>query len=245
MCQGGDPTGTGRGGPGYRFEDELPKRGEYQIGSVAMANAGPNTNGSQFFLVSGAERRRPAAAVQPVRPDRQGPRRARADAERAHRQRRSPGRRRRHQHRDDHRSRLTTPAMADRLDAALADAHERYADAHPHSRRLAERAARVLPGGNTRSVLHIEPFAFRVAGADRRRAPRRRRPRLRRPPRRLLGRAARPPRRRRRRHPRRARPRLVVRRDERAGDGCSPRPSSPASRRSSRCASPTRAPRPT
>ncbi len=53
MCQGGDPTGTGRGGPGYRFEDELPKRGEYQIGSVAMANAGPNTNGSQFFLVSG------------------------------------------------------------------------------------------------------------------------------------------------------------------------------------------------
>ncbi len=55
MCQGGDPTGTGRGGPGYRFEDELPKPGEYQIGSVAMANAGPNTNGSQFFLISGAD----------------------------------------------------------------------------------------------------------------------------------------------------------------------------------------------
>ena len=54
MCQGGDPTGTGRGGPGYRFDDELPKQGEYQIGSVAMANAGPNTNGSQFFVVSGA-----------------------------------------------------------------------------------------------------------------------------------------------------------------------------------------------
>src|SRR6476620_9845139 len=54
MCQGGDPTGTGRGGPGYRFEDELPRQGEYQIGSVAMANAGPNTNGSQFFLVSGS-----------------------------------------------------------------------------------------------------------------------------------------------------------------------------------------------
>jgi peptidylprolyl isomerase len=53
MCQGGDPTGTGRGGPGYRFEDELPKPGQYQIGSVAMANAGPNTNGSQFFVVSG------------------------------------------------------------------------------------------------------------------------------------------------------------------------------------------------
>jgi cyclophilin family peptidyl-prolyl cis-trans isomerase len=53
MCQGGDPTGTGRGGPGYRFDDELPGQGEYQIGSAAMANAGPNTNGSQFFLVSG------------------------------------------------------------------------------------------------------------------------------------------------------------------------------------------------
>jgi peptidylprolyl isomerase len=53
MCQGGDPTGTGRGGPGYKFDDELPKAGQYQIGSVAMANAGPNTNGSQFFLISG------------------------------------------------------------------------------------------------------------------------------------------------------------------------------------------------
>ena len=53
MCQGGDPTGTGRGGPGYRFEDELPKPREYQVGSVAMANAGPNPNGSQFFRVSG------------------------------------------------------------------------------------------------------------------------------------------------------------------------------------------------
>lgn len=53
VCQGGDPTGTGRGGPGYRYEDELPKPGRYEIGSVAMANAGPNTNGSQFFLISG------------------------------------------------------------------------------------------------------------------------------------------------------------------------------------------------
>ena len=53
VCQGGDPTGTGTGGPGYRFEDELPKPGQYEIGSVAMANAGPNTNGSQFFLISG------------------------------------------------------------------------------------------------------------------------------------------------------------------------------------------------
>ena len=53
MCQGGDPDGTGMGGPGYKFEDELPKPGRYEIGSIAMANAGPNTNGSQFFLVSG------------------------------------------------------------------------------------------------------------------------------------------------------------------------------------------------
>ena len=53
MCQGGDPTGTGRGGPGYRFDDELPQPGRYEIGSLAMANAGPNTNGSQFFIVSG------------------------------------------------------------------------------------------------------------------------------------------------------------------------------------------------
>ena len=52
MCQGGDPTGTGRGGPGYKFNDE-PVKQHYQIGSVAMANAGPNTNGSQFFLISG------------------------------------------------------------------------------------------------------------------------------------------------------------------------------------------------
>jgi peptidylprolyl isomerase len=53
VVQGGDPTGTGRGGPGYRFEDELPRRGQYELGSLAMANAGPNTNGSQFFIISG------------------------------------------------------------------------------------------------------------------------------------------------------------------------------------------------
>ena len=53
VCQGGDPGGTGTGGPGYRFADELPKAGQYQLGSLAMANAGPNTNGSQFFLISG------------------------------------------------------------------------------------------------------------------------------------------------------------------------------------------------
>ena len=53
MCQGGDPEGTGRGGPGYSFADELPPPGRYELGSVAMANAGPDTQGSQFFVVSG------------------------------------------------------------------------------------------------------------------------------------------------------------------------------------------------
>ena len=55
MAQGGDPGGTGTGGPGYKFEDELPAPGRYEIGSIAMANAGPNTNGSQFFIVSGQD----------------------------------------------------------------------------------------------------------------------------------------------------------------------------------------------
>ena len=50
MIQGGDPTGTGRGGPGYRFRDE-PVRLGYKRGMLAMANAGPNTNGSQFFVM--------------------------------------------------------------------------------------------------------------------------------------------------------------------------------------------------
>ena len=53
MIQCGDPTATGNGGPGYEFADELPAAGEYKIGSLAMANSGPNTNGSQFFVISG------------------------------------------------------------------------------------------------------------------------------------------------------------------------------------------------
>ena len=55
VIQGGDPTGTGRGGPGYRFTDELDPPVRYQLGSLAMANAGPNTNGSQFFIISGPQ----------------------------------------------------------------------------------------------------------------------------------------------------------------------------------------------
>ncbi len=51
MIQGGDPTGTGSGGPGYQFEDEFNDR-RVERGALAMANAGPNTNGSQFFIVT-------------------------------------------------------------------------------------------------------------------------------------------------------------------------------------------------
>src|SRR6266702_807212 len=51
MIQGGDPTGTGSGGPGYQFEDEFNQH-KVDRGALAMANAGPNTNGSQFFVVT-------------------------------------------------------------------------------------------------------------------------------------------------------------------------------------------------
>lgn len=57
MIQTGDPTGTGAGGPGYDFEDEPVKR-DYSPGTVAMANRGPDTNGSQFFIVDGDMRGR-------------------------------------------------------------------------------------------------------------------------------------------------------------------------------------------
>ena len=53
VIQGGDPLQNGGGGPGYEFEDELPKPGSYKIGSLAMANSGANTNGSQFFIITG------------------------------------------------------------------------------------------------------------------------------------------------------------------------------------------------
>ncbi len=55
VVQCGDPSATGGGDPGYKFADELPAAGEYQIGSIAMANSGPDTNGSQFFIISGED----------------------------------------------------------------------------------------------------------------------------------------------------------------------------------------------
>ena len=55
VVQGGDPQGTGAGGPGYTFADELPAAGAYKIGSLAMANSGANTNGSQFFIITGSD----------------------------------------------------------------------------------------------------------------------------------------------------------------------------------------------
>ena len=55
VIQGGDPTGTGSGGPGYSFNDELGNGLSYQLGTLAMANSGPNTNGSQWFVVTGSQ----------------------------------------------------------------------------------------------------------------------------------------------------------------------------------------------
>ncbi len=62
VVQCGDPTATGTGGPGYSFPDELPAAGQYEVGSIAMANSGPNTNGSQFFIITGAS----GAALPPL-----------------------------------------------------------------------------------------------------------------------------------------------------------------------------------
>jgi len=66
VVQGGDPEGSGRGGPGYKFADE-PVKAQYTLGAVAMANAGPDTNGSQFLHLHRRLHRQAPAALQPVR----------------------------------------------------------------------------------------------------------------------------------------------------------------------------------
>ena len=93
MIQGGCPEGSGRGGPGYRFEDELPERGQYEIGTLAMANAGPNTNGSQARTGPSVPSRRPercrtSPAVLDLRQADLGPRHPRRDREDQDRSRR-------------------------------------------------------------------------------------------------------------------------------------------------------------
>ena len=85
MCQGGDPTGTGRGGPGYRFDDELPKPGQYELGSVAMANAGPEHQRQPVLHHQRAGRRSATAAVLTVRQGGEGDGRRRGHAEGGHR----------------------------------------------------------------------------------------------------------------------------------------------------------------
>src|SRR2546421_6948443 len=60
VCQGGDPQGTGTGGPGYKIEDELPAQGRYELGSLALGNARPDTHRRQVFLINRHDCARPA-----------------------------------------------------------------------------------------------------------------------------------------------------------------------------------------
>ena len=136
MCQGGDPTGTGRGGPGYKFDDE-PVKQQYQIGSVAMANAGPEHQRQPVLPDQWSQRGQPAAAVQPLRSDREGPRRARRDAEGRHRPQRPAARRRGHQLGHHHRRRLTAVAVRDHLARARRAASRSARRASPNRARRA------------------------------------------------------------------------------------------------------------
>ena len=120
MCQGGCPEGSGRGGPGYRFADELPKSGQYELGSLAMANAGPDTNGSQFFIISGPVWCEPATAVCALWPGREGHGCRGPNGEGSHRRRRPPQHSPSHQQRRNHRTRRLT---ADRPQKSCQDPH--------------------------------------------------------------------------------------------------------------------------
>ena len=112
VIQGGDPTGTGRGGPGYQFEDE-PIQGDYYRGTLAMANAGPNTQRSQFFICLADLTRPPAQELHDLRAGDQGPGRRRPDRGGEDRRPGSAGRARQDDHGDRHRgvgARSTAPA---------------------------------------------------------------------------------------------------------------------------------------
>ena len=232
---------TGRAGLPLRRRAAQARR--VPVGSVAMANWPAPTPTAASSSSSPATRRRPAAEYSPFGQIVKGLEvldrcSASAPAAATVRPTTSSSTPSRSPSPTDHAGDVRSPRRP------LAAAHEQYAGSTP--------TAAASPSAPPRPAWRQHPFraAHRAVRLPRRRrrpghAPRRRRPCLRRPARRLLGRVARAPRRGRRRHPRRARPRLVVRRDERAGDRCSPRPWSRASRRSSRCASPTPAPRPT
>ena len=111
MIQGGDPTGTGCGGPGYSFEDEFNDH-KVERGALAMANAGPNTNGSQFFIVT--DRRCPVARRQThrLRPRHRRHGRRRHDLRASPRRARQAERRRRHRERLGHKRLRVTPPPA-------------------------------------------------------------------------------------------------------------------------------------
>ena len=103
VCQGGDPTGTGRGGPGYRFADELPKPGRYEVGSLAMANAGPQHQRQPVLHYQRSPWMPTPAAVLPVRQGGERPGCSGRHAERKDRPQRPAANRRDDQFGNDHR----------------------------------------------------------------------------------------------------------------------------------------------